>query len=431
MKVVVPKDYDSGKPKSILPIIDEEKEKVKKEDLRTFEVYSIPGDATSTKYKVSIAILHGTESVRHTIQWTKDLNQLMTGLNLTNNQSGKVAILMQLVQGTAKTAWQDAEANACAHRRNAAAKAAYDAEPGNNGAKQRAYDDVINNNDLESYRNNQTWNVGIHAIIKNVCPPKVLNKVKRDLRRNIRKPLGMNVREYFTRFLRINHDELPFLPPFGNNQSFQNDEVNDIILQAVPKSWTREMDRQGRDPDLMDPHSLISFFEQIETSEEYVPEGTVSKKDKGKGKNGKSNNSSNGGGSKTCAIHGKTNHSTDECRTIKRLRSENSSGNNNGGSSGGSKNKTWSRKSEDNKKKAKNDLNAIIEAQVEAKVAEMMTDKKRKLDEDSDSSDSGDDEAKLKTIEDEINAIDMNGFDLDDIKKNVDKMETEDGEVSV
>ena len=79
-------------------------------------------------------------------------------------------------------------------------------------------------------------------------PRKVLAKVKRNLRRDMRKPMDMKVRPYFQALMRINTEELPSLPPFGNDQFLTEDEVLDILLFGTPRSWQQEMDRQGFDP---------------------------------------------------------------------------------------------------------------------------------------------------------------------------------------
>ena len=46
----------------------------------------------------------------------------------------------------------------------------------------------------------------------------------------------------------MNQEEFPRLPPFDPNQYLHDDEILDIVLFGTPKSWEREMDKQGFDP---------------------------------------------------------------------------------------------------------------------------------------------------------------------------------------
>ena len=58
----------------------------------------------------------------------------------------------------------------------------------------------------------------------------------------------MKVRTYLQHMLRMNQEELPNLPPHNTCQSLLTDELLDIILFGTPKSWQKEMERQGFDP---------------------------------------------------------------------------------------------------------------------------------------------------------------------------------------
>ena len=105
-------------------------------------------------------------------------------------------------------------------------------------------------------------------MIKNMLPAKALQKVKNYLRRHCRKPHDMKVRSYYQHLLRINREELKLLPPFKSENRLSPEELTDIVLFGTPKSWQREMDRQGFDPMEKEITAVIDFLEQIETSEE-------------------------------------------------------------------------------------------------------------------------------------------------------------------
>ena len=68
--------------------------------------------------------------------------------------------------------------------------------------------------------------------------------------------------------MRINTEEIPFIPPAAANQELSNDELIDILLFGTPKSWQREMDRQGFDPLDNTIQAVVAFMERIEESED-------------------------------------------------------------------------------------------------------------------------------------------------------------------
>jgi hypothetical protein len=241
-----------------------------------------------------------------------------------------------------------------------------------------------------------------------VCPAKALQKVKRYLRREQRKPANMKVRQYYNHLVRINEQELPMLPPFRADQELADDEIIDILLYATPKSWQQELDRQEKDPMTMNIGTLLNALEAIETAENFNPEQksnkNTAKKDgkdsKGKGKKKNNGNGNNGNTGKFCKLHGQGNHSTEECRTIKRQKTEANSG----GGKSGSKNKKWTRKADEETKKSQKELQSFVK-----KVAkELHTyNKKRKADDDDSSSEEG-----------EMHAMDrmFEGFSIEDLK---------------
>ena len=55
----------------------------------------------------------------------------------------------------------------------------------------------------------------------------------------------------------------------GPNQSLTTDELIDILLYATPKSWQKEISRQGFDPMNHDLNTIVSFMECIEETEDF------------------------------------------------------------------------------------------------------------------------------------------------------------------
>ena len=172
------------------------------------------------------------------------------------------------------------------------------------------------------------------------------------------------------------------------------------------------MDHQGFDPIIKTPAQVVDFLENIEMSEDFDHDKlTKSAKDDNKKnkkqKHSNSNNDNKGGGGKFCLIHGKCGHTSNDCTKLQDLAKK-------GKPSGsdkdkGSKNKSWTRKADDNKKKTKNELNALVQKAVQKEVNNM--NKKRKSDDEDDDD--------LYAIERELNAVDLNGFNIEDLKKSM------------
>ncbi len=262
-------------------------------------------------------------------------------------------------------------------------------------------------------------------LVAKAMPKKVLARVKRYMRRDIRKPHDMPIREFYQHIMRMNEMELTALPPYQAGQKFNDDELIDNILWGIPKSWQREMDRQGFDAYAVNAAGatevtrMIDFCEQIETAESHDEEQNthVSKK-KGNSSSKKDSNKSKGDDGKGkvyCEKHGwNYTHATDECRVLngeKRQKYTNDKkpyGH-----------KKWNRKhSESKTDDSKKELAAFIKKQVAKGVRKELNtaSKKRKSD--------SDDELDLNALEKDLD--DFNYDDMDNLKIDSD----DDSEVS-
>ena len=197
--------------------------------------------------------------------------------------------------------------------------------------------------------------------------------------------------------LHINHEELPCLPPFAPHQHLTADESIDIVLFGTPKSWQKEMDRQGFDPLEHSVDDIVTFMEQIEATKDHInsPDKQVVTTNKDKKKASTSSESNGKSNKKFCVLRGHG-HATDECNQLnaeaKRIKGGDLPEKPKKLTQGNfafSGNKSWSRKAQDAKKKAKKDLAAFRPSK------KATSTNKRKSD---DSSDEGD----------------LNGFNLSD-----------------
>jgi len=165
----------------------------------------------------------------------------------------------------------------------------------------------------------------------------------------------------------INTEEIARCPPaFDHTQCLTPDEIIDILLFGTPKSWQREMDRQGFDPVASTVTQVVEFMERIEMSEDFDGDMKVAAATK-KGNNKNKSNKGNLGadGSKHCMLHGNNNtHDTSECETLM-AQAKKLKGNNGANQKGKSGNKSWKNKAKDETNDSKKELATLIKKATE------------------------------------------------------------------
>ena len=423
MKVVVENEPKS-KPKPILPLEDVEEDDIPKDRTRSYTLRSNPADATSPTFKLTTYVFQGTESVRQALKWRKTLQQVLSGLNLAGDNEESVDIIRTLLASSALTTFNVQLRSAASTQQGVDATAAgrrvpeVAGDPDRTAANRLAAVQAVMAQPLTDHCNRNVIKVALDSLIEMTCPPKALQKVKRYIRRDLRKPAHLKIREFNVRLHHILTEEIPNLPPFALRQGIEDDEVKDIICHAIPKSWVREMDRQGKDPDHMTTAAIITFLEGVEEAEDFEPDKKGkdnNKNSKGKGqkssnKSNNSNNNSKGG----CLIHGpNAKHTTNECRdAAKRLKTDN---NNKGDGKKSYGNKSWSRKSEEAKKETLSylkketmkEVNSFAKTAVKHAVKKAMKEvntfnRKRS------NNDSSDDEGEMHSMEKQMFNMDIN-----------------------
>ena len=384
----------------LLPLLPTDKvDDLTKQNSASFLLRTDPAVADSPTFKICARILQGDESLRVILRWKMTLQQVMIGLNLGTVQ-GKIQICEALMRGTPLTLFQTKILEQ--------ATAVYELAIGA-AADPAAVAVVMNAGVVGAHYLAAHVRIAIDFVVSNLAPKKSLQRVKRFLRRECRKPSDMKVRTYYQHLIRMNLEELPQLPPFAADQGLAPDELLDIILYGTPKSWSREMDRQGQDPLTMTIVQVVDFLEQIETAEEF--ETKTNKDNKGQGKKKPyTKTNAKSGDQKHCMIHGWGGHSSDECYKLqgdaKRHKGDNS--NSKKDRKGKNSNKTWNRKADDGRDKSKKELASFqkaVKAGVQKELASI--DKKRK-------SNKEDGELDLHAFDAQLK--EFNYGDMDDLK---------------
>ena len=388
MKVVGYNNHDGKDKKSALnisfvPLAEEELTKL---NSQSHELRSVPSDPDSAKCKVTVRVIDGSEDVDAILKWRVEAEKVLVGFNLTA-WTPMVSMIGTLVRGQAESIYREGLREVKTLRRDIRL------------ARAEVDDTADGNTDLVDAINAEAGGIA-HAnngvagdvpktldyLLEEILPRKVCARTKKWLRRDCRKPTSMTVHNYALRLRELNLDVIGKLPPCNKSEEdkrLTDDEMIDILLYGTPKSWQREMERQGFDPIEKEFDEVSQFMQRIEASEEVEVKGKTvndkkkpaAKKQKSTSTNGNANKSSDNKGSKYCANHGWCAHATEECR---------GKGGGKFSKSGGDK--PWAKKSEEAKTVATKDLNAYINKWIKKGVAKELAslDKKRKASEDFD-----------------------------------------------
>ena len=270
MNVVPTKECGFQKKPNLILTLQEDVEEtctLDKTNSVSWELSTRPGTAGAATYKFQCRILTGDEQPRQMMQWRQDVKKVCIGLHVTTLETrrpimeacmrtGPIAVFKGAIDAQARVAYIQALT---------AAEAA-DRAAGNTDAS-----DAVRNNGAEHYIHNDHLDVALTLVLTNYLPRKVLARVKRSMRRDMRKPADMKVRHYYQNLIRMNDEELPNLPPFQQGNKLSQDELLDILLFGTPRSWQKEMDRQQFDPIEKGLHDTVDFMEGLESTETAVP----------------------------------------------------------------------------------------------------------------------------------------------------------------
>jgi len=414
MKVVFPKNETNGSSKlKLKPPLPLEVAPATEEDatkMATFKLRTTPADANSPVYTHTMRKLDGSETLRQAIQFCYDIDTVITGLHITNATNAK-AIYLQLLSGQALTQFNSGfeEAKITEHKRLMLEEyetriGAGDDEP----TARTAMNAIRMPGDSADF-----LLAGLHAIVTYIAPHKALNKQKRWMRRVCRKPADMSFREFSTGIKNINDREIVKLPPFGGTaQKLNDDEFIDIILHGIPRSWTREMEKQDFDPDEKTLTEVLHFCERMEEAEDFEP-GRDAKKTNNNKKSKTDKKEKSSGGNKYCLLHGNNHtHNTDDCLVLKKQANNLRHNNDDGDKKPAFKNKTWKRDADKNTAASKKELAAFVRKQARKELYSFA--KKRKAQEES-SEDDDDTKSAASLNNMEEGELDLSAFNFQDM----------------
>jgi hypothetical protein len=424
MKIVPPKNDTSDQQlRRVAPLpLTIETNLKKTQKTLVFKLKVHPTDNNSPTYEFQMDALDGTETTREVVQWNINLNKVLVGFNITT-ATATDQMIQQTLRGKVLTTYNSG-VNATRtrlHRVNilAAETTAREAANGATAAEVAAAVKAAVDKEALPALNDEMITNGIHKVIESLVPHKALQRQKRCMRRYWRKPKDMAVKQYVSNILHINEVEIPLLPPFITDQGLSEDELMDMVLFGCPPSWTKEMDKQGMNPENITLTDAVAFFERLEESEGFDASATSIKKHDIKKK--KTEHNKLVSGDKHCLIHGPNSHPSNACNELKKILA-NMRGESSSSSKPAYKNKTWKRG--DDKKvsfksdKSKKELAAFIKDTIKEEMNSFHS-KKRKADDSS-----------VEEEEGEMNQMDIdlskfNYADMDNLK-----IDSDDDEVS-
>ena len=194
MKVVLPKTNQGLQKKSFLILsLQEDVDEtyaLDKSNSVSWELSTRPGTAGAATYNFQGRILTGDETPRQMMRWRQDVLKICTGLHVTTLDTRKPIMLALMRAGPVAVFEGALTALAKVDYLTELNKALQDDQ----AAGDTTASDAVKANGIDHYRDNDHLDVGLQMVVTNYLPRKVLARVKRAMRRDMRKPMDMKVR---------------------------------------------------------------------------------------------------------------------------------------------------------------------------------------------------------------------------------------------
>ena len=306
MKVSIPKRATNKNPSGFvappIPLDRPEPKELEKDDYVTLKLKTAPRSATSAEYSLNVPYFRsGTAE-----EWLKfliNLTRALNGQNLTS-ASHMYSMARRLLVGEALSHFE----------KKAESFVTIDDRDPDNPVE------VLN----ETAAN---FKECLQAVTETVFPKKALMTQKRYMRRILRKPKDMKIRDYCARFNEINK-YLEAFPPFkGRGQMISDEEVLEHLEFAVPSSWQKQMVLQGFNTLEKSIDDFIEFCERLEFSEQIYDSShnsgqkarvKIDEKNTGLKSSAGNSNSKKRKSKYYCLYHGDNQtHDTNDCKILK------------------------------------------------------------------------------------------------------------------
>ena len=199
-------------------LVRQEKPQFKRGEGLSFKLRSNPTDANSETHELRV-MPFSTGTPETWIRFRKDLDKIVVGQNVTTGP-GKYGMARRLLDGDALA----------------------------------AFDSAAQESGTET---NEHFTAVLEKMATHIFPKRALAMQRRYMRRFMRKPHDMRMREFLARLNELN-GYLPYFPDGTEASKLPDDELIDIGEYACPASWQKQMFLQGFDPL---EHTLLDFLD--------------------------------------------------------------------------------------------------------------------------------------------------------------------------
>ena len=299
-----------------------------------YKLRTAPTDGNSPQYELTVPYF-STGSCEEWLIFRKNLKKVTTGLNLTTG-SAKFELARNLLTGDALSIFNTTAADST----------------------------QVTSETLASFE------TCLDAVAYAVFPTRAELYQKRYMRRSLEKPADMSMREFMSRLQEINEYFLQFPVDYNGDKvrKLSEAELVEIGEYAIPQDWQDTMHLHNLDPLTAGVSDFIEFCERLETLESQSDDDKPTRKRTKRTTSGKTNRDNDrADGELVCLLHGRGNHTSDDCYQLKGLakrhKTATDKNDSNKGNYSRSANKSY-KKDSAKPQYTKNELNTIVKAMV-------------------------------------------------------------------
>jgi hypothetical protein len=271
-----------------IPLCRTEEVKANQDDLLKFKLYSNPNDKDGASYEIKVKIFR-TGTPEEYIKTVIALKKVLRGQDIVTGQE-QYAMARRLFDGEALTAFNNASTTI--------------------GAETIQHLDEV-----------------LKKVAGSVFPLRSYANQKQAMRRFMRKPRELKIREYVERILELNEYLVYFPTKDGEAEATKlpNEEILDILVFGIPNAWQKKMVELGFDSLSHTPNEFIEICERISFGETTENGQNVKTKQIASEKGAKwlpnssrknFNNTKQNYKDKFCPLHKMYGHDANDCKVI-------------------------------------------------------------------------------------------------------------------
>lgn len=299
-----------------------------------YKLRTSPTDGNSPQYELTVPYF-STGTCEEWLIFRKSLKKVITGLNLTTG-TARFELARNLLTGDALSIFNTTASDTS----------------------------QVTSETLVSFE------TCLDAVAYAVFPTRAELYQKRYMRRSLEKPTDMSMREFMSRLQEINEYFLQFPLDYNGDKvrKLSEAELVEIGEYAIPQDWQDTMHLHNLDPLTAGVSDFIEFCERLETLDSQSDDDKPTRKRTKRTTSGKTNrDNDHASGDLVCMLHGRGNHTSDDCYQLKGLaKRHKSSDSKTDSKSNGYRKSGHSSYNKDSGKPqyTKNELNTIVNAMV-------------------------------------------------------------------